>query len=270
MKHKFLIQAGIILFTFLVIAFGVRQAHAAVGCFSDTNGHWAETYICWMAENNITSGCGTGIYCPNANVTRAEMAVFMQRQAEVPPTTGNIYINSGLNNWVSNGAGSGYVTYYTNLIELHAPAAGSYGFQFTPDLPAALYGRLMYTHSVKLCYDATLGASITGVYFRQYAGGATPGFPPYREITDTTVRTDVGCRTYAFPTDGSLFGTDHVVLYISTSFTGASDYIAIGATTFTLVPSAAGGILAPEDASEARSDMPASQPAGDGEAGAAP
>ncbi|MFO1311188.1 MAG: tail fiber domain-containing protein [Burkholderiales bacterium] len=45
-------------------------------------------YITWMAENGITLGCQTidanhRLYCPNANVSRAAMAAFMNRLGNV-------------------------------------------------------------------------------------------------------------------------------------------------------------------------------------------
>ncbi len=45
---------------------------AGAGFFSD---------IQRMAEDNITSGCGSGMYCPDDSVTRGEMAVFIMRGA---------------------------------------------------------------------------------------------------------------------------------------------------------------------------------------------
>ena len=33
----------------------------------------------WMAEAGITTGCGDGKYCPDAPVTRAQMATFLKR-----------------------------------------------------------------------------------------------------------------------------------------------------------------------------------------------
>jgi hypothetical protein len=32
-----------------------------------------------LAASGITSGCGPGLYCPNGNVTRGEMAAFLAR-----------------------------------------------------------------------------------------------------------------------------------------------------------------------------------------------
>jgi hypothetical protein len=39
--------------------------------------HWAGAWIKQLAADGITSGCGGGNYCPEASVTRAQMAVFL-------------------------------------------------------------------------------------------------------------------------------------------------------------------------------------------------
>ncbi|GEM_PF-6383046 len=41
--------------------------------------YWAASWIEQLVAENITSGCGGGNYCPDNNVTRAEMAVFLVR-----------------------------------------------------------------------------------------------------------------------------------------------------------------------------------------------
>ena len=84
----------------LLAGFSIGRASAAsTGCFNDTNGHWAETFICWLKDNGITSGIGNGNYGPEQNVTRAQMAVFMNKLAQVPPSTGQIIINTGPDRW---------------------------------------------------------------------------------------------------------------------------------------------------------------------------
>jgi hypothetical protein len=52
------------------------------GTFSDvSSGTEQEQFVCRIIEDfavqGITGGCGTGIFCPNAPVTRAQMAVFL-------------------------------------------------------------------------------------------------------------------------------------------------------------------------------------------------
>ncbi|MBI3162674.1 MAG: S-layer homology domain-containing protein [Chloroflexi bacterium] len=53
--------------------------------FSDVPlGSFADAWIEQLADEGVTSGCGGGNYCPNANVTRAEMAVFLVRVFGLP------------------------------------------------------------------------------------------------------------------------------------------------------------------------------------------
>jgi CSLREA domain-containing protein len=48
--------------------------------FSDVRtDHWAASWIKQLAAEGITSGCGSGNYCPAGAVTRAQMAVFLLR-----------------------------------------------------------------------------------------------------------------------------------------------------------------------------------------------
>ena len=56
-------------------------------------GHWAAAWIKQLAAEKITSGCGSGNYCPDAPVTRAQMAVFLLKAkhgtAYMPPVVGS-------------------------------------------------------------------------------------------------------------------------------------------------------------------------------------
>jgi hypothetical protein len=56
----------------------------ATGVFSDVSiGSFAADWIEQLAAGGITSGCG-GLYCPNTNVTRDQMAVFLVRAFNLP------------------------------------------------------------------------------------------------------------------------------------------------------------------------------------------
>ncbi len=59
--------------------------------FSDVPlGSFAVDWIEQLALEGITGGCGAGIYCPNANVTRDQMAVFLVRAFQI---VGNFYVS---------------------------------------------------------------------------------------------------------------------------------------------------------------------------------
>ena len=48
--------------------------------FNDVPGdYWAFNFIEILSANGITAGCGNGNYCPDAVVTRDQMAVFLVR-----------------------------------------------------------------------------------------------------------------------------------------------------------------------------------------------
>lgn len=50
--------------------------------FSDDNGTKHEVDINCLAAADITRGCSTTSYCPNATVTRGQMAGFLHRAFE--------------------------------------------------------------------------------------------------------------------------------------------------------------------------------------------
>jgi hypothetical protein len=43
--------------------------------------------IIWLAQERITTGCAPGRFCPTANVTRAQMALFLDRALDLPATS---------------------------------------------------------------------------------------------------------------------------------------------------------------------------------------
>jgi len=78
---------------------GSSYTPPAVGAstgFSDVPvGYWAAAWITQLALEGITSGCGGGNYCPEAPVTRAQMAVFLLRAKHgsgyVPPSATGVF-----------------------------------------------------------------------------------------------------------------------------------------------------------------------------------
>jgi hypothetical protein len=67
---------------------GAAYTPPAVGTstgFTDVpSTYWAAAWIKQLVAEGITSGCGTGTYCPEAPVTRAQMAVFLVRTFNLP------------------------------------------------------------------------------------------------------------------------------------------------------------------------------------------
>ncbi len=67
---------------------GSAYAPPAVGAstgFDDVpTTHWAAAWIKQLAAEGITGGCGNNNYCPDSNVNRAQMAVFLVKTFNLP------------------------------------------------------------------------------------------------------------------------------------------------------------------------------------------
>ena len=60
---------------------------------ADTDAH--ATGIHWMKSVGVTAGCGNNNYCPDRDVTRAEMATFMYRLSSVVDSNGYSVFHDG-------------------------------------------------------------------------------------------------------------------------------------------------------------------------------
>jgi hypothetical protein len=83
---------------------------AAQGVFPDVPpSFWAAAYIEQLYRDGVTTGipavCGAGLFCPSALVTRAEMAVFLERlkrgASYVPPAPTGIFVDVASTHWAA-------------------------------------------------------------------------------------------------------------------------------------------------------------------------
>lgn len=226
-------------FLLMLLVLSVQQAYSA-SCFTDTGGHWAESFICWMKTTGLSSGYPDGTFRPNNSITRAEVASLLYKEA-----SGNTYANMGPSAWQVNGvsAANAYILYFTNEAQLSSNATGSNLYQVSVPLIASLHNQQMTVKGAKLCYaaNATAGGSIStvGVSLEDGSGSLVDS------VTEHTTRTDATCRTYSFTTPDGLVGTDSLVLYVETNLVATTDYVyAFGATAIQgFSPTA--GLLAP-------------------------
>lgn len=72
----------------LVSLAGARPAPVAAGTpFTDISDSQFISNINWAYDNGITAGCDTDLFCPEAVVTREQMASFLVRMFNLPTTT---------------------------------------------------------------------------------------------------------------------------------------------------------------------------------------
>ncbi len=67
----------------LVRMLGVKASDTEKTYFSDTNGHWARNEIAAAAEYGIIKGTGNGRFCPDAVLTRQQMAIMLDRLVSI-------------------------------------------------------------------------------------------------------------------------------------------------------------------------------------------
>ena len=84
-----LTRASMAVFLLRTIYGGTYTPPVATGTmFADVpSSHWAAAWIEKLAVDGISTGCNGGNFCPNSNVTRAEMAIFLLRAEHGPAYT---------------------------------------------------------------------------------------------------------------------------------------------------------------------------------------
>jgi len=80
--------------------------HIAIGGFGDVPvGYWAEAAIYALRDAGITVGCGGGNYCPSGSVSRAQMAVFLERALHgvgyAPPAATGLFADVPADYWAA-------------------------------------------------------------------------------------------------------------------------------------------------------------------------
>jgi len=65
--------------------------------------YWAATWINQLAAEGITSGCSANLYCPEATVSRAQMAIFLLKarytSGYIPPNASGVFTDVPLGYW---------------------------------------------------------------------------------------------------------------------------------------------------------------------------
>lgn len=260
MKRQTLFLIFAALFVVLGAGILIGQAsaapQAATGCFVDTNGHWAESLICWAAQKGLVGGFPDGTYRPENSVNRAQMAVLLQNQA----TKGETFISVGPTSWVPLGEGlSGGIVLYSSNSAKFKSGGGIGGRQFvvTAHAPAAVNGNVTAFKGVKLCYTAPSQASLLTVFVTKMGNQNNGQGSPNASLLDLTERTGDACRTYLIA--GSLterkmgFG-EHVAVVITVNFANDIADLKVSSATFIfetttdLAVTTVSGMAAPEEA----------------------
>jgi len=182
--------------------------------FNDvTPDYWAFSFIETLAADGITAGCGDDNYCPTSPVTRAQMAVFLERGMngntfQPPAARGGVFLDVARVDFAANfieqlfadgiTAGCGGGNYCPDTTVTRAQMAvfllrAKYGSSYSPPAATGVFG------------DAPLG-SFAVDWIEQLAGEAiTAGCGNGNYCPDATVTRDQMAvflaRTFSLPSD---------------------------------------------------------------------
>lgn len=230
---------GVLVTALAFSMFMTGTAYATTGCFSDTNGHWAETFICWLKDTGISGGYPDGTYKPNNNVTRAEMAVMLQKEFNYT-ATGMVLANAGVNSWnvLYEPTVMPLIYRYDSYMSVRSPSANtSYTFVMTPEFPSAIYGRQLSVTGMEFCYTASPNAYINTLTAWLGTETSNASATWLTIASDSTDRTDAACRYYAI-TPRALDKNSILSLWVDGRWgaSGANVQLYLGRVTFFLLP----------------------------------
>lgn len=238
-RRIYFVSIGIVL-VLLAIVFWAGRASASTGCFTDTNDHWAELYICWLKDNGIASGYGNGTYGPEDYIKRGEMAKMLFKQVEIPPSSGAIVLNIGSSDWYQAGAYNDPLlikyNYYTSFGK---NSTGTQLLDTSPTLPVTLYGRNLAITGFQICYDVIeanghVDLISMKVYNMDPSGVAAPSLKASTDLEGPLTNTACVISTLASPAVLDLH--TRIVIQVYTDNTVAGEVVRIGRASLTLVP----------------------------------
>ena len=129
---------------------GTWWSFTTVPTFSDVPyAHWAWSWIERLYRSGITTGCNTGLYCPENQVTRDQMAVFLVRATHgstfIPPDPVGLFNDVPTSHWAARYIeqlyADGITTGCNPALMLYCPADSVTRAQMAAFLLRAKYGK---------------------------------------------------------------------------------------------------------------------------------
>ena len=169
------------------------------GRFNDVDPatHFAFAFVETLERSGVTGGCGNGNYCPENPVTRAQMAVFLERGIngagfQPPPAAGNVFLDVGANDFgaafieqlfadgITGGCGGNNYCPQDNITRAQMAVfllRAKFGSGYTPPPASGLFADVPLGSFAVDWIEAMAGEGITGGCG---AGNFCPGDPVTR------------------------------------------------------------------------------------------
>ena len=163
----------------------VSYEHSVYGAKDVPSDYWAEEFINKIYENGITSGCSQDplMYCPDETVTRAQMAVFLERGINGrdydPPGATGVFDDCPVSHWaadwveqfyndgITSGCSTNPLMYCPDNLVTRAQMAvfllrSMYGNGYTPPSAAGIFDDVPVTHWAADWIEKFYDEGITG------------------------------------------------------------------------------------------------------------
>lgn len=164
---KGLKSLGLLLLTIMILTSSAFAADPAV--MTDISGHWAESYINWVLENELYLGTSDNTFSPDDTMTRSMFVTVLGRLAGVNPAD---YQDGYLSNLYSDVPTDVWYAPYVNWATRYGITNGTGGGVFRPEDPIT---REQIATLVER-YAANFGLSITTVPDSLIADSFTDGY----------------------------------------------------------------------------------------------
>lgn len=144
--------------------------------------YWSWSWIERLYDAGITGGCGGGNYCPEQSVSRAQMAIFLERGMNgssytPPPATGTVFLDVPTTYWsaawieklaadgITGGCGGG--NYCPNTAVSRAQMAifllrAKHGASYTPPSATGVFPDVATTYWAASWIEQLYAEGITG------------------------------------------------------------------------------------------------------------
>jgi hypothetical protein len=209
-SKRIVILTSVAILTIAVLAVFLVPTALASDAFPDVpDSHWAHDFISWLFNNGITSGFPDGTYRPDNNVTRAEMAVFVQQVAgagSAGPVTdadkldgldstaflqgGTIVTTTGGTAWLSHNSAPSTVNRWISGTEFSGDGSVVLSLTAPTEFDGVAYGLKEF----ELCHIVVSPGFVDSVsVYRTNAGSTSATLL----LSDGTNQTTTGCTTYA-------------------------------------------------------------------------
>ncbi len=148
--------------------------------------------------------------------------------------TGQILVSAGNSQWVPfTSTDPVSNTSFSSTVQWQRSGVGANFLSISPDLPVAMYGKVLELQGVEFCYGTTLDTTLAYVEINTVSSSNGEGARNLR-FSDATAYTDDACHLYTLASPAPLGSETGANFFVQVNWTTATGIFSINRTTFVL------------------------------------